>query len=328
MSFPYIIQGSNVVVVIGNKTHTINRTHVVYDRLVEAIKAGDWSTVQELAEPKQVVVKYARGNVSIDDRGLSWKGQPLHNALTNRIISMLQEGFSIEPMVAFMDNLMQNPSRRAVDELYGFLEKSNLPITPDGHFLAYKKVRDNYRDCHSGTIDNSVGQVVEMERNMVDDDKDRTCSSGLHFCSLDYLQHFGGERVMILKINPRDVVSIPSDYNDTKGRCCRYEVVGEAQGEPSKEFQRSVQTNGDSQETDDDWSEDDFNDDDWFDFDEDEDEDDAAPAQSGAWPFPVNESEDKEPEQEYDRYGRPLSMTRDAIRKRRQRAARRAAGGN
>jgi hypothetical protein len=32
---------------------------------------------------------------------------------------------------------------------------------------------------------------------------------------------------MILKINPADVVSIPSDYNNTKGRTCRYEVVGE-----------------------------------------------------------------------------------------------------
>ena len=30
---------------------------------------------------------------------------------------------------------------------------------------------------------------------------------------------------MILKINPRDVVSIPVDYNNTKGRACKYEVV-------------------------------------------------------------------------------------------------------
>jgi hypothetical protein len=56
-----------------------------------------------------------------------------------------------------------------VTELYGFLEKGNLPITNDGHFLAYKKVRKDYKDCHSGTMDNSIGQVVEMERNQVDD---------------------------------------------------------------------------------------------------------------------------------------------------------------
>ena len=162
------------------------------------------------------------------------------------MITMLQEGFPIEPMVNFMENLYANPSKRSVDELYNFLEKSQLPITPDGHFLAYKKVRDNYFDCHSGTMDNSVGKIVEMARNEVDDDKDRTCSAGLHFCSLDYLNHFGGARIMIVKINPKDVVSIPSDYNDTKGRACRYEVIGELNAEeaPEDAFTAPVQANG------------------------------------------------------------------------------------
>jgi hypothetical protein len=87
-----------------------------------------------------------------------------------------------------------------------------------------------------------------MERNAVDDNKDVTCSAGLHFCSRSYLDHFGGDRIMILKINPADVVSIPSDYNDAKGRACRYEVIGELEGEtktaPEKAFTAAVQTNG------------------------------------------------------------------------------------
>jgi hypothetical protein len=51
---------------------------------------------------------------------------------------------------------------------------------------------------------------------------------------------------MILKINPRDVVSIPVDYNDSKGRCCRYEVIGElgAETNPKDAFQEPVQDNG------------------------------------------------------------------------------------
>jgi hypothetical protein len=32
---------------------------------------------------------------------------------------------------------------------------------------------------------------------------------------------------VIVKINPADVVSIPADYNDAKGRTWRYVVVGE-----------------------------------------------------------------------------------------------------
>lgn len=241
MSYPFIIQGNNVVVVINNKPHTISKTHITYQKVVDAIKAGDWETVKEVIEPKKIVLNYGQGNVSVQGETLYWKGAELHNALSRRMIQMLQDGFPVEPFVAFMENLYQNPSKRAVDELYGFLEKNNLPITPDGHFLAYKKVRDNFLDVHSGTMDNSPGKIVEMERNQVDDNKDRTCSTGLHFCSESYLNHFGGERVVIVKINPRDVVSIPSDYNDSKGRACRYEVIGELGVNPEEAFDKPVQ---------------------------------------------------------------------------------------
>lgn len=284
MTYPYLIQGNNIVVVIDNKPHTISKTHITYQKVLDAIKAQDWEGVKDAIEPKKVVLNYGKGNVEVQGETLFWKGKELHNALSRRMITMLQEGFPIEPMVNFMDNLYQNPSKRAVDELYSFLEKCNLPITPDGHFLAYKKVRDDYLDIHSATMDNSPGQVVEMERHDVDDDKDRTCSSGLHFCSQDYLPHFGsgsGDRVVIVKINPRDVVSIPTDYNHAKGRACRYEVISELGVDPSKAFDKPVQ--------------------------------ETAVGSTIA------------PRQEYDRNGRPLSMTKDAIRKRQQRAREKAA---
>lgn len=246
--FPYLIQGNNVVVVIKNKPHTISKTHITYQRVVDAIKAADWQTVENIIDPKKVVLNYGNGNVAIQGDKLFWKGDEMHGAIVKRMVQMLQEGFPVEPLVNFMDNLMANPSYRSVNELYGFLEKNNLPITPDGHFLAYKKVRDDYKDVYSGKFDNSVGQIVEMERNQVNDDARQTCSAGLHFCSEGYLGHFGGARVMILKINPRDVVSIPTDYDNSKGRACRYEVVGEVGVNPddAAEFTAPVQDNANS----------------------------------------------------------------------------------
>ena len=78
---------------------------------------------------------------------------------------------------------------------------------------------------------------------MVDDNQNNTCSSGLHFCSQEYLSSFGdsSSRTMILKINPRDVVSIPTDYNNSKGRACRYEVIGELGVNPEEAFTAPVQ---------------------------------------------------------------------------------------
>jgi hypothetical protein len=285
MSYPYIIQGNNITVVIGSTPFTISKTHITYSQVLEAIKAGEWDRVKEIVDPVKVVLSFGQGNVTIEGEKLLWKGRELNTGLAARMITMLQEGFDIKPMASFMENLMSNPSKRAVDELYGFLEKNNLPITPDGHFLAYKRVRDNYFDVHSGTMDNSVGKIVEMERNEVDDDKDRTCSAGLHFCSHSYLGHFGGDRVVIVKINPADVVSIPSDYNDSKGRACRYEVIGEVDNNPDDgtEFTKPVQSNANSVTTDNTWEwdadgiDDDFVDDSWIDdCDDEEDEDDIV----------------------------------------------------
>ena len=277
MSFPYIVQGSNITVVIGTTPHTVSKSHIAYNKLLAAIKAGEWETVQDIIEPKQVVLDFGQGNVSIQGDKIFWKGREMHNALTKRMVAMIQEDFPVEPLVAFMENLMDNPSKRAVNELYGFLEKNTLPITSDGCFLAYKKVRQDYLDVHSGTVLNkpavymtdedtaalaeAAGKqnevtvevvdgvtVVSMERNLVDDDQNRTCSTGLHFCSKDYLSSFGGDRVVILKINPRDVVSIPNDYNDSKGRCARYEIVDEIDKDKADEaFAKTVQEAADAE---------------------------------------------------------------------------------
>lgn len=194
----------------------------------------------------------------------------MRNALTDKIIQMTEEGFSVEPLVNFMDNLMLNPSMTAVNELYRFLEVGQLPITPDGHFLAFKKVKDDYMDVHSGTVLNKPAPlltdneraampvtcgkrkevtvdlvndetVVSMPRNAVDDQRSRHCSHGLHFCSKDYLKEFTGSRILIVKINPADVVSIPSDYNDTKGRTWRYIVVAELESDPDHALKDAVQ---------------------------------------------------------------------------------------
>jgi hypothetical protein len=169
----------------------------------------------------------------IVDGVVHFNNEPMVNVMTDRLLDMMGQGFDINPLAKFIENLMQNPSRTAVNELYLFLESGKLPITPDGHFLAYKRVRDNFHDIYTGKFNHAPGSVLEMPRNSVDDKRDNTCSTGFHFCSIKYLPQFGGgngDRVVIVKINPKDVVSIPSDYNNTKGRTCRYEVVGEYTG--------------------------------------------------------------------------------------------------
>ena len=177
----------------------------------------------------EITVKDGDGFVYIREHDITVK---LHPSITKRIMKMNEQVLDSQPLINFISNMYDNPSKTAVDELYLFLEACELPITEDGHFIAYKIVKNDYKDIYSGTLDNSIGKTVSMPRNAVDDDRNRTCSAGLHFCSKDYLSHYGSgsrsnDRCILVKINPADVVSIPADYNNAKGRTWQYTVVGE-----------------------------------------------------------------------------------------------------
>lgn len=224
---PFIIQGNNIVVFSGGVPTTVDSSHLNYAKLLDALKAQDWDAIPGLLTVKKAIETFSSGDVTFDGETVMLKGKPMQNALSTRMIKMFKDGFPITHLIKFMDRLAANPSYRAVTELYGFLDANSLPITDDGCFLAYKRIREDYTDCYTGTMDNSVGQVVEMPRNEVNDDKDQTCSAGLHFCGYTYLSSFGGARLVVVKIDPADVVSIPSDYNNQKGRTCKFTVVEE-----------------------------------------------------------------------------------------------------
>jgi hypothetical protein len=164
------------------------------------------------------------GRVVFDDRYI------LPDEGLRRILHLAEQGYDAAPVIMFYAKLMHTPSKTIHDRLWTFLSKHNMPLTADGNFLAYKIVRNDYKDIYTGTMDNSVGRELRVPRNAVDDDMSRTCSKGLHACSREYLPHYGDgsrDRVVIVEISPDDVVAIPDDYNDAKMRVCAYTVVGE-----------------------------------------------------------------------------------------------------
>ncbi len=236
------------VVFEDGETGTCYNTDPKYGRLCEAVKKGDYEDARDVLFPgeglqrKLDAYQASFGKVKVEHGVVSYMDKPLHNTLTERMLDMISEGWDIAPLARFLNNLQDNPSYRAVNELYGFLENSDLPITDDGYFLAYKRIRGDFKDIYSGTMDNSVGTVVKMPRNEVNEDANQTCSAGLHFCSRSYLNSYGtseGNTTVVLKINPRDVVSIPTDYNNAKGRACEYLVLRELEHKNEEKLEGS-----------------------------------------------------------------------------------------
>lgn len=234
MKYPYVMSPKTCTILIDGRPYQTDRTNANWGKIKEAL-ADDATTADELIllmSPATAIAAAAEGHntISVRNGKVYLDNAEINNVLTERILDIVSEGLELDPWVKFAENIYANPQSFAQEELYLFLENGNLPLTQDGCFIAYKVVRDNYTDCHSGTFSNTIGNVVSMPREQVDPNRHNTCSRGLHFCSREYLPSFyaqHGTRVVLVKINPKDVVSIPSDYNNTKGRTWRYEVVGE-----------------------------------------------------------------------------------------------------
>lgn len=238
-SIPYVIKtNGSVTLYLKNECLTVAPDHPNYNKIIDSIKAGEFNKIENLVNVAKAVSQYTGNRVKIENGQIFYAGFVVHNTLTDRIIKMMTEGFKFDHMVKFLENLMQNPSARAVSETYWFLENYGLPITEDGCFLAYKAVRSDYTDIYSGKFFNGVGSVVSMPRNMVDDNYGVDCSKGLHVGALDYVVGYGhfvkgevrsanGNRLLIVKVNPKDVVSVPKYEGHTKMRVCEYTVASE-----------------------------------------------------------------------------------------------------
>ena len=221
----------SITAVIDGIPKTMTQNHPSFTEALACLATGDIDTLDALFDVSESITRKFNadnvGGIEIADGVIYYQGEPLHNYVVDRIFDFMDEGLPFEPLANFLDKLMSNPSRRAVSELYKFLEHKNLPICSDGDFLAYKSVREDYKDHHSGTFYNGVGEVLEMPRNAVCDDADVGCSYGFHAGSYEYAKTFGGgnSRLVIVKINPTDVVSVPKDCDCQKLRTSRYEVV-------------------------------------------------------------------------------------------------------
>lgn len=244
--FPYIFVenegNSTLTVYLGGKPIAIPDDHPKFNEILENVDTLEMQEVRDLLDmDKQVRKTLASfGNVKIEEGTVYYKNEAVSGVLAERMLNMLERGMDIRPWALFLENLQQNPAKHAVDELYLWMERADMPITERGNVLAYKKVKDDYTSYHKNAdgseFRNDIGTFVSMPRNKVDDNRNRTCSSGLHFCSWDYLPSYMGNRgkVVLVEVNPAHVVSIPSDYNNAKGRAEGYLIVGEIPEEECK----------------------------------------------------------------------------------------------
>jgi hypothetical protein len=250
MGFPYSRfsngSGQESIVVFDPDTaepYVATVDHPNWEAILEAVDAEDWAAF-DLFDVTKVIEKKFRSlseRVSVRDGRVYLDGDEVNNVLTQQIVRFLDEGAGFEPLVKFYDRLAQNPNQESVDQLYRWLQSHDFTITDEGKIIGYKGVESDgkggYQSIKAGTaivngeevtgkIPNNLGFVVEMPRSSVTFDPDLTCSYGLHVGTWDYASDWGRNgAVLKVLVDPRDVVSVPSDHGGAKLRTCRYTVL-------------------------------------------------------------------------------------------------------
>lgn len=225
----YIILPQSLILNHAGKTTTINRADGRYDKVIEKIREGK---LDEIIPLLSIADSLSERGFQVVDGIVHVDGDALPESLSARVLDFFNNNLPFEPLLKFWAKLKTNPSFNSRQMLFKFLEHNGHPITTEGNFIAYRAVRNDFLDKHTGKMDNSVGNIVEIDRSKVDDNPNNVCSHGLHVATMCYASTFGSgdDRLLDVEVSPADVVAVPTDYNGTKMRVCRFKVVAESQG--------------------------------------------------------------------------------------------------
>lgn len=254
MSFSYSVfrfsesSEVNLTAFIDGQMYSATDSHPNFERIERMCREGDHSVVDlfDISNTAQERFRRLSERVSISNGVIYFDGEQVDNSLTQQVVRFINDGVDdFEPLILFFEKVENNPNPHSREQLYRWLADRDFTINQDGNIVAYKGVKIGNRDeagaeyfsIHHGTaivdglkvtgaIPNNIGSVIEMPRADVQHDPSRGCHTGLHAGTWNYASGFAQGAVLTVEINPRDVVSVPTDCEDQKMRVCRYTVTG------------------------------------------------------------------------------------------------------
>jgi hypothetical protein len=230
----YNVTDLSVVFFAKGRPYNVPCDHPSFATIRQALltRQLDAEPLIELADVKVGLMKADRTKqLEILDGLLMFGGNALHGVWVEKLLAFRTAGLDYDPVFKALSSLMENPLFDARERFPIFAERNQFGFLSDGRIGAFKVVRKDFRDLHSGKFDNTPGKVVEMPREDVDANPNNACSAGLHLGALEYIGTFGHNSpentIVFCAFWPKDVVAVPDDYNGTKMRVCRYEVIEE-----------------------------------------------------------------------------------------------------
>jgi len=236
---------SSVTAFIDGGLFAATADHPNFNRICTSLLDGpddepDWEArIRDLFDVSVSVgnkFRIVTDRVSVMHGKVYFDGAPVDGAITKAILAYnaASDDDSLLAVANFMEKIALNPDRNSREQLFVWLGEHDFGICPDGDFIAYKGLQADGTSQYRGTaivngvvvnghIPNAPGTVIEMPRHQVTNDPGNACAQGLHVANWRFAQ--GWDRTTVrVKVNPRDVVSVPRVHSE-KMRVCRYRVV-------------------------------------------------------------------------------------------------------
>lgn len=232
-------EAQSLTVLIDGALYPVTNEHPRFTEIRDTVINGGTVTVADLDVAEGLADSLAlTERLSLSGTTLLFDGDPVRNSVVDKTLELYRLGNNYKPLVNFLEKLLTNPNQNSVEQLWTWLDAHGFTITSDGDFIAYKGVRPENGTFVSishgpatvdgkavnGAVPNHIGAVVELPRSKVVSDSFVGCASGLHAGTWEYASSFGQGAVLTVRINPRDVVSVPTDCEAQKLRTCRYKV--------------------------------------------------------------------------------------------------------
>lgn len=232
MNLSYTITNSAITALVDGEVKCVRSTAPQYAIIRKLLDDGQHGlAIDALRDPMSVIQAPAGSALRIEAGRVYFRDEEVQGAgIADRLLKMRANAEDTTGMEHFLRRLATNPSWRSTQQLFQFLVHCGIPVDKDGTFLIYKGVKEDFKDCHTGKIDNSIGTVHEMARNLISDDPDVACHFGFHVGALEYAKDFG-PNVIVCRVAPEDVVCVPRDCSVQKMRVCKYTVIGHWSGE-------------------------------------------------------------------------------------------------
>jgi hypothetical protein len=238
--------GSNITVFSNGHMFAATDVHPNWDAIVRGAMANDPDVIElfDVGQTAQARFERLSDRVTVKNGTVYLDSEPVHNALTEQVVRFIRQGVEdFQPLINFFEKIESNPQDHSREQLFEWLDVHDFTILPNGNFVGYKGVRSvattdgvKYESISHGTaisdgveydgaIPNPIGAVVEMPRSEVQHDPSVGCHTGLHVGTWSYAHDFARGAVLKVEVNPRDVVSVPTDCGFQKLRTCKYTVL-------------------------------------------------------------------------------------------------------